>query len=121
MLMIFAVAVRISTHALREEGDLPQHRDHQGLADFYPRPPRGGRRQAQGSEPGRKKISTHALREEGDLRSRRKRHEYIYFYPRPPRGGRRCGTLHAVDLQAISTHALREEGDAVETCRDDGQ
>ena len=57
--------------------------------DFYPRPPRGGRR-------------PHSLR-----RCRRSNN----FYPRPPRGGRRlelCGRFGAVK---ISIHALREEGD----------
>ena len=40
--------------------------------DFYPRPPRGGRRHASGdaSAPGR--ISIHALREEGDSPSCRR-------------------------------------------------
>ena len=38
------VAVEISIHALREEGD-PAGRDpHNRTCDFYPRPPRGGRR-----------------------------------------------------------------------------
>ena len=55
----------ISIHALREEGDyrlesagIPDH-------DFYPRPPRGGRR----------------------LTAQRMQN-VKYFYPRPPRGGR---------------------------------
>ena len=33
----------ISIHALREEGDRRQRRGCTGGADFYPRPPRGGR------------------------------------------------------------------------------
>ncbi len=56
----------ISTHALREEGDVLcrlKHDEYNG-------------------------ISTHALREEGDLLYRDFRKEIIYFYPRPPRGGR---------------------------------
>ena len=36
-------SVEISIHALREEGDLPSARTAQLLANFYPRPPRGGR------------------------------------------------------------------------------
>ena len=56
--------------------------------DFYPRPPRGGRR-AQGS---------------GRAAERN-------FYPRPPRGGRpSSGALPGPALK-ISIHALREEGD----------
>ena len=56
----------ISIHALREEGDEKQRQLYQRQADFYPRPPRGGRL------PGRRnrwtfdQISIHALREEGD-------------------------------------------------------
>ena len=60
------LAVEISIHALREEGDgrrcpWPSLERH-----FYPRPPRGGR-----------------------LRSRPLRSSGFDFYPRPPRGGRR--------------------------------
>ena len=35
-------------------------------SDFYPRPPRGGRRLARRKESDEKLISIHALREEGD-------------------------------------------------------
>ena len=111
--------------------------------DFYPRPPRGGRRSG-GTEPdGFQKISTHALREEGDgyLLSGRAVADAISthalreegdgcsrlllprptdFYPRPPRGGR-PGHNDAAGLQfAISTHALREEGDAIDPPNDAG-
>ena len=58
--------------------------------NFYPRPPRGGRRRSAAHEKGRGKISIHALREEGDHSGR-----------------------HGTGLQAISIHALREEGDSV--------
>ena len=55
----------ISIHALREEGDSAPMPRHCTARDFYPRPPRGGRRrQTAGLMPGK------------------------YFYPRPPRGGR---------------------------------
>ena len=37
-------AVKISIHALREEGDLQRGRLASAKEDFYPRPPRGGRR-----------------------------------------------------------------------------
>ena len=55
----------ISIHALREEGDEPRGYAIGIPADFYPRPPRGGRRN-HGNDAA-------ALRD---------------FYPRPPRGGR---------------------------------
>ena len=102
---------KISTHALREEGDPIQPLGTEVQHDFYPRPPRGGR-------PRRSAAC-----------SRRR----CDFYPRPPRGGRRTsgpsgrrssrflptpsarratgGLLLSSQKAAISTHALREEGD----------
>ena len=82
------------------------------LANFYPRPPRGGRRHPGTGQEGCHGISIHALREEGDNVSelpagaievflstpsarratrvhRRHRQHHRDFYPRPPRGGRR--------------------------------
>ena len=56
----------ISIHALREEGDLSHRRWLCIPDDFYPRPPRGGR-PAKAAEAAEAKE---------------------YFYPRPPRGGR---------------------------------
>ena len=56
---------KISIHALREEGDLHPAKGVESHVDFYPRPPRGGRRLGRGL--------------------RRLRAD---FYPRPPRGGR---------------------------------
>ena len=81
----------ISIHALREEGDpvgmgtfcapssflsTPSARRatvfqrlwHPGLSDFYPRPPRGGRRIRTAVLGKEVRISIHALREEGDVR-----------------------------------------------------
>ena len=126
-------SLSISIHALREEGD--QGRQQKGLrvADFYPRPPRGGRRlrwsrqsrrrdfyprPPRGGRPGqsrpecgRGRISIHALREEGDNLLHEWYHGGANFYPRPPRGGRRrCHRCPAHGWQ-ISIHALREEGD----------
>ncbi len=79
--------------------------------DFYPRPPRGGRRIHRGHAAGKPAISIHALREEGDQGPRQASEHsdtflstpsarratsngmigafpLIDFYPRPPRGGR---------------------------------
>ena len=58
-------ATVISIHALREEGDQRRSRKKQSMANFYPRPPRGGR-------PKDAKIYN----------------KTAHFYPRPPRGGR---------------------------------
>ncbi len=107
----FAGRRAISIHALREEGDGTHSVNDSKSADFYPRPPRGGRhgfnttilhhepflstpsaRRATAAIPEyywRKLISIHALREEGD--------RWILLQLRCSR---------------ISIHALREEGDA---------
>ena len=58
-------------------------------ADFYPRPPRGGRRLRRRQGPRCQLISIHALREEGDAGS----------------------SVVLSDGEKISIHALREEGD----------
>ena len=58
--------VVISIHALREEGDLSTPASSPEQEHFYPRPPRGGRRQ---------KVRAPCKQKN-------------YFYPRPPRGGR---------------------------------
>ena len=80
--------------------------------DFYPRPPRGGRRAAGKSAFQRGEISIHALREEGDRFGQRGRHRSDYFYPRPPRGGRPAQVAGKGLRVLISIHALREEGDS---------
>ena len=124
----------ISIHALREEGDgaglllstckqlflsTPSARRATARAgccwqpprDFYPRPPRGGRRKSMENQtvsarflstPSARRatpptclsvmryiISIHALREEGDMQASTPSGWTGYFYPRPPRGGRR--------------------------------
>ena len=80
--------VRISIHALREEGDnLTTIRSRLFL------------------------ISIHALREEGDSIARGRPCGRTYFYPRPPRGGRPFRRFWGVEKWLISIHALREEGD----------
>ena len=102
---------RISTHALREEGDQPQARGRTSSCRFLPTP---SARRATWSDAER------------DAKDRD-------FYPRPPRGGRQNAAaqaaasaeflptpsarratarfLQTADLPMISTHALREEGD----------
>ena len=58
--------LHISIHALREEGDKTSPGHVPAFRYFYPRPPRGGRRQVTHRRRGRAGISIHALREEGD-------------------------------------------------------
>ena len=101
---------KISIHALREEGDSASWTSARARYDFYPRPPRGGRRLGLRqlllqsgflSTPSARRatgrarrelyagiISIHALREEGDQEPRLHQADGSDFYPRPPRGGR---------------------------------
>ena len=60
----------------------------QAVTNFYPRPPRGGRRHRGLAVQARHIISIHALREEGDRFDRGLLKFSANFYPRPPRGGR---------------------------------
>ena len=58
-------------------------------ADFYPRPPRGGRRRSGAAKlAARIFLSTPSARRATAASSRRW-YRCRYFYPRPPRGGRR--------------------------------
>ena len=56
--------------------------------DFNPRPPRGGRQQAQDQDLPGLVISIHAPREGGDFSLVLLHGLLVYFNPRPPRGGR---------------------------------
>ena len=75
-------------YALREEGDITAALLLLPLANFYPRPPRGGRLGIGTRIVEVQVISTHALRGEGDVASGWPEH-----------------------CTGISIHALREEGD----------
>ena len=96
--MIDTTKAVISIHALREEGDGNRPRHTAGHSDFYPRPPRGGRRVVDEATKDMTEISIHALREEGDGCIGRLPHRHNHFYPRPPRGGRRN---HGDDAAAL--------------------
>ena len=129
--MSYITTINISIHALREEGDGAAPHGKQSGRNFYPRPPRGGRRPDR--HPGchdhcisihalreegdhivqskilpRLPISIHALREEGDLYHRHGILIAIYFYPRPPRGGRQLTvTACILALEFLSTPSAR--------------
>ena len=91
---VFAATEQISTHALREEGDLSDEE-----FDALPQT-----------------ISTHALREEGDGRARYPDPAHGLFLPTPS-ARRATQALQIIpDPTYISTHALREEGDILELC-----
>ena len=77
----------ISIHALREEGDGHQAVNIMIAADFYPRPPRGGRPDGAGSIRTRQNFYPRPPRG-GRPISRGSKRCGADFYPRPPRGGR---------------------------------
>ena len=101
------------------------------VANFYPRPPRGGRRHPEGLFGVIFSISIHALREEGDasgmyavctdtifLSTPSARRATLfslplwsfctYFYPRPPRGGRHSGLSYSAMISLfLSTPSAR--------------
>ena len=83
----YARRVDISIHALREEGDHAAHIPEGSPLDFYPRPPRGGRRLM--------------WLDEADA-------EKTHFYPRPPRGGRPTDTADTDEaVEFLSTPSAR--------------
>ena len=120
----------ISIHALREEGDCRTRSGRTAVQNFYPRPPRGGRRAARKkskcggrflSTPSARRatgctgivitvlsISIHALREEGDGSSPAGSACMDYFYPRPPRGGRLTVSGYEIEMKVfLSTPSAR--------------
>ena len=126
----FAGRRAISIHALREEGDGTHSVNDSKSADFYPRPPRGGRHERNGnfeeakeflSTPSARRatggavrlcmrsgISIHALREEGDMGLIPPFCTMSHFYPRPPRGGRRrAAKISAFRVLFLSTPSAR--------------
>ena len=128
-------AISISIHALREEGDQTSQVKKLHRHDFYPRPPRGGRRQSSKQicrqtdyfyprppRGGRRLppllnsldagfLSTPSARR-ATRRACNHHGRNKNFYPRPPRGGRPSAILRRTDRESISIHALREEGDS---------
>ena len=79
---------QISIHALREEGDGGNFPRKSPTKNFNPRPPRGGRRLQGVPTATDWEISIHALREESDRTGRWRSAAPSYFNPRPPRGER---------------------------------
>ena len=61
------ISVKISIHALREEGDSASWTSVRARYDFYPRPPRGGRQGCRRNQCRSGTISIHALLTEGDF------------------------------------------------------
>ena len=86
--------VFLSTPSARRATHLLINRSSES-ENFYPRPPRGGRRWCSPPRQGG-----------------------AYFYPRPPRGGRRGAGRGRGPACAISIPALREEGDDINEIND---
>ena len=130
--------IAISIHALREEGDTNAQEDESStlvflstpsarrathhsltggttMADFYPRPPRGGRLCNAWSHGVAIGISIHALREEGDHTTAICLRRVSKFLSTP--SARRATMVHQAPCGGfrISIHALREEGDTIRT------
>ncbi len=124
---------KISIHAPREGSDILQAAFVLVVLHFYPRSPRGERRQLckyrfrpsnisihaprEGSDgelyiqhPG-PKISIHAPREGSDGQAVASHRDGGYFYPRSPRGERRYGNEQINVVLGISIHAPREGSD----------
>ena len=78
----------ISIHALREEGDTGCGRSAGNQTHFYPRPPRGGRRQQRDGYKGNRRFLSTPSARRATATTGRWTASGIYFYPRPPRGGR---------------------------------
>ena len=124
----------ISIHALRGEGDDEVGTAYTDRADFYPRPPWGGRlfrgcarvkvkvflsapsvgRATTNIALARELcvISIRALRGEGDDCASVALPAASYFYPRPPWGGRQADAIKKYRALDISIRALRGEGDS---------
>ena len=73
----------ISIHALCEEGDLMVQRPACALANFYPRPLRGGRPMLSSFHAICQTISIHALCEEGDSSCCRLHRRLVQFLSTP--------------------------------------
>ena len=127
--------VRISIHALREEGDMHAALQSGCNCNFYPRPPRGGRRTFDAATGYNVLFLSTPSARRATSQPAAKKLNYQYFYPRPPRGGRLLVKTSKVCYSSflstpsarrathplppgdqpmeISIHALREEGDCV--------
>ena len=82
--------------------------------NFYPRPPRGGRRCSARPWPQASTISIHALREEGDSSGPSETSPLEVFLSTPSARRATQMGLNTMETYLISIHALREEGDVLD-------
>ena len=100
----------ISIHALRGEGDTFYRTTSDGVKNFYPRPPWGGRHAAQGGNGllgGF--LSTPSVGRATPVHLRNHRERAISIHALRGEGDSACTAVGSLD--AISIHALRGEGD----------
>ena len=103
--------VEISIHALREEGDKRSASSRSCGAYFYPRPPRGGRRDAGGDNAVSSLfLSTPSARRATVWPSMETAQAYAFLSTPSARRATFQGWCYT-ELAYISIHALREEGD----------
>ena len=81
------------------------------VVDFYPRPPRGGRRARYEITFNEDEFLSTPSARRATLCIAASASSRLYFYPRPPRGGRLRHCHRSGQGGGISIHALREEGD----------
>ena len=130
--------IKISIHALREEGDLervtlqlisaiflstPSARRATGLNlrpsisfvdNFYPRPPRGGRHGRGASQPGTELFLSTPSARRATLMSMAKQDNYKFLSTPSARRATFVQLAAGPRLRGISIHALREEGDLMQ-------
>ena len=101
----------ISIHALREEGDRNRCFRADRSADFYPRPPRGGRQSALSQVIAAAQfLSTPSARRATWTATLRR--SFTKFLSTPSARRATLFTTTKASLITISIHALREEGDS---------
>ena len=102
----------ISIHALREEGDVMEMQPAFWQLLFLSTPSARRATEVCGADRRICEISIHALREEGDRTRSTATSPRSYFYPRPPRGGRPGNnTKHLIVKLFLSTPSARRATD----------
>ena len=106
------VAVPISIHALRVEGDDIIRVKYWYRVNFYPRPPGGGRLLLRLDMRGDNRISIHALRVEGDILGILASRSHVISIHALRGEGDTAPRAFTTHCPPISIHALRVEGDS---------
>ena len=102
------VLEKISIHALREEGDAASFPAWYADCNFYPRPPRGGRRAYRTAAHNKAVFLSTPSARRATPRGARVVVTGWNFYPRPPRGGRHGEWEKELDAQKfLSTPSAR--------------